>query len=449
VSAAGTAGRVVIVDDEEAIRFVIRDYLQGHGFEIQDIATVESLREVVRSWQPDALVLDYRLHEKVSLDVIPDLKRLDADLAIIVLTGHGTIQLAVEAIKLGADHFLTKPVELAALRSILERACDNRRTRKREAARERGNKPQINPFIGESEAIRELHRRAERVAAADRPVLIQGETGSGKGVLAKWIHASGPRAKQPFVDLNCAGLSRELLEAELFGYERGAFTGATTSKPGLFEVAHRGSVFLDEIGDMDLSLQAKLLKAVEEKRFRRVGEIKDRQVDIRLIAATHRDLAALAAEGSFRSDLYFRISTLLLDVPPLRQRPQDIVVIARHFVEALARELGHRPAEISPRALAALQQYSWPGNIRELRNVVERMLLVSDATVFDAEHLHFDAAPRPITPDDATLAAHERTHILQILEAEDGHVDRAAARLGIPRSSLYQKLRKYGVNRSR
>lgn len=449
MTAPGTAARVVIVDDEEAIRFVIRDYLQNHGFEIQDLASVESLRDVVRSWQPDALVLDYRLHEKLSLDVIPDLRRLDPDLAIIVLTGHGTIQLAVEAIKLGADHFLTKPVELAALRSILERACDNRRTRKREAARERGGKPQINPFMGESEAIRELHRRAERVAAADRPVLIQGETGSGKGVLAKWIHAAGPRASQPFVDLNCAGLSRELLEAELFGYERGAFTGATTSKPGLFEVAHRGSVFLDEIGDMDLSLQAKLLKAVEEKRFRRVGEIRDRQVDIRLIAATHRDLAQLAQEGTFRSDLYFRISTLLLDVPPLRQRRQDIVLLARHFVDALARELGRRPAEISPRALEALEHYSWPGNIRELRNVVERMLLVSDAPVFDAEHLHFDAAPRETAPEDATLAAHERTHILQILEAEDNHVDRAAVRLGIPRSSLYQKLRKYGLNRTR
>jgi transcriptional regulator with PAS, ATPase and Fis domain len=321
--------------------------------------------------------------------------------------------------------------------------------RKREAARGRGDKPHINPFIGESEAIRELHRRAERVAAADRPVLIQGETGSGKGVLARWIHASGPRAKQPFVDLNCAGLSRELLEAELFGYERGAFTGATTSKPGLFEVAHRGSVFLDEIGDRDLSLQSKLLKAVEEKRFRRLGEIRDRQVDIRLIAATHRDLAALAADGSFRSDLYFRISTLLLDVPPLRRRPEDITQLARHFVDALARELGHHPAEISPCALAAMERYSWPGNIRELRNVVERILLGSDSPIVDAKHLHFDAAPRPVAPEDATLATHERTHILQILDAEGGHVDRAAARLGIPRSSLYQKLRKYSVNRSR
>jgi len=441
------AGRVLVVDDEESIRFVIRDYLQTHGFDVCEAVDSKSVRDAVRTSRPDAVVLDYRLQDGTSLDLIPDLKRLDGDLFVLVLTGHGTIQLAVEAVKLGADNFLTKPVELSALATILDRAVENRRSRKREAARERGGGRAADPFLGDSEVIAELRRQAQRVAAADRPVLIHGETGSGKGVLATWLHASGPRAHHPFVDLNCAGLSRELLEAELFGHERGAFTGAVTSKAGLFEVAHRGTVFLDEIGDMEISLQAKLLKAVEEKRFRRLGDVRDRHVDIRLIAATHHDLAALSKEGKFRSDLYFRISTLLLNVPPLRRRPEDIVPLARRFLDGLARELGRGNVALSPSAGETLQHYSWPGNIRELRNVIERTLLVTDVQTIEPGHLHFDAAPPAALPAGESLAEWERTHILQVLDEEQGRVEHAAARLGIPRSSLYQKLKKYGITR--
>jgi DNA-binding NtrC family response regulator len=299
----------------------------------------------------------------------------------------------------------------------------------------------MDPFLGMSEVMRRLHHDAERVAATDRPVLIQGETGSGKGVLAQWLHRSGPRADGPMVELNCAAFARELIDSELFGHERGAFTGAVTAKQGLFEVADGGTLFLDEIGDMDLGLQSKLLKAVEEKRFRRVGDLRDRSSDIRLIAATHCDLAAVARQQQFRSDLYFRISTMRLELPPLRARREDIPLLAEMFLRRLAAEMGRPEVTLEPHALAALQGYEWPGNLRELRNVIERAVLLSDGGEITARDLRFDYDVRPARGE--TLADAERTHVERVLAEENGDVDLAAARLGIARSTLYQKLKKY------
>jgi DNA-binding NtrC family response regulator len=435
---------ILLVDDEPTLRFAVRDYLEGSGFQVLEAGDLRNARRQVAEGQPDAAVFDYRLPDGVSTDVIPDIKAYDPDLPIVVLTGHGTIDLAVQAIKLGADHFMTKPVELAALKLILDRLVANRRTRKREVARTRRAAPTIEPFAGASQAIGELRDQARRVAATDRPVLIQGETGSGKGVLAKWLHASGPRADEPFVDLNCAGFSRELLESELFGHEKGAFTGAVAAKQGLLEVASGGSVFLDEIGDMDLALQAKLLKVVEDKRFRRVGDVRDRQLDIRLIAATHRDLGMMVREDRFRSDLYFRISTIRLVVPPLRERKEDIPALAETFLRNLAQDLGRPDVRLAQESVRALQRYAWPGNVRELRNVIERALLLTDAVEIAPSHLRFEEGiTAPGAAAAETLADVERAHIERILALEGGHVERAATRLGIPRSSLYQRLKKY------
>ena len=439
---------ILLVDDEPALRFAIRDYLERGEMQVIEAGDLRTARRQVAEGQPDAAILDYKLPDGFSTDVILDLKAFDPELPIVVLTGHGTIDLAVQAIKLGADHFMTKPVELAALKLILDRLVANRRSRKREAARSRRAAPAIDPFLGASPAVGQLRDQARRVAATDRPVLIQGETGSGKGVLAKWLHAAGPRADEPFVDLNCAGFSRELLESELFGHEKGAFTGAVSTKQGLLEIASGGSVFLDEIGDMDLPLQAKLLKVVEDKRFRRVGDVRDRQLDIRLIAATHRDLSTMVREERFRSDLYFRISTIRLIVPPLRERKEDIPALAEMFLHNLAVDLGRADVRLAPASMHALQRYSWPGNVRELRNVIERALLLTDAVEIAPAHLRFEDGVTAAPAAAETLADIERAHIERILAMEGGHVERAAARLGIPRSSLYQRLKKYNGGES-
>ncbi len=355
----------------------------------------------------------------------------------------------MQAIKEGAEQFLTKPVELPALRAVLERLLENRRNHQKQlAGQTRQVRDAVDPFMGQSPLIRELRAQALKIVAAERPILLQGETGTGKGVLAKWLHANGPRADETFVDLNCAGLSHEFLETELFGHKKGAFTGAVANKTGLLEVAQRGTVFLDEIGDMGAQVQSKLLKVLEEKRFRRLGEVEDRQVDICLIAATHQDFQRLVQEQRFRSDLYFRISTIPLTVPPLRQRREDIPLIATGLLARLSAELGRGGLRLMPDAQRAMQDYPWPGNIRELRNVLERATLLSDSEALTRRDLRFDdVATRDPNPSDLdlTLQELERLHIERMLDAESGHVERAATRLGIPRSSLYQKIKRYSI----
>jgi DNA-binding NtrC family response regulator len=438
------SARLLLVDDDPAIRSAVGDYLGAKGFAVAEAEDLAGLRHALRNAPPDAIVLDYRLTNGTSLEVIPEIKSLHPDLPVVVLTGHGSIDLAVTAIKSGADQFLTKPVQLDALLVMIERLLRSRRAVKRDTAtRTRIAAKTIDPFIGTSEAMQRLRRDAERVATTERPVLIHGETGSGKGVLAGWLHHSGPRADEPMVELNCAAVARELIDSELFGHERGAFTGAVAARQGLFEVADGGTLFLDEIGDMDLGLQAKLLKAVEEKRFRRVGESRERRVDVRLIAATHRNLADLAQHQQFRSDLYFRISTMRLEIPPLRERREDIPALARTLVRDLATEICRREPELDRGAVEALLRYEWPGNVRELRNVLERAMLLADADVIRTGDLRFDFAHE--RPGSDTLEDAERIHVLRIVAEEHGDVDRSAARLGIARSTLYQKLKRYGV----
>ena len=439
--------RILVVDDESAVRFGVRDFLRVKGLEVEEADSCAAAEEAVRSNAPDAVVLDYRLPDGDALALLPRLKAVDPDLPIVILTGHGTIELAVKAIQSGAEQFLTKPVELGALQVLLQRLLENRRTKQRQAARQSRRGADRQPFIGTSNAVRQLEVEARSVLGAGRPILIEGETGSGKGVLAEWLHRSGPRADEAFVDLNCAGLSRDLLDSELFGHERGAFTGAVASKPGMFEVAHHGTVFLDEIGDMDLTVQAKLLKVIEEQRFRRLGDTRDRFVDIHLIAATHEDLLALASQKKFREDLYYRIGVIPLRVPPLRERPEDIPAIARALIEGLAIELGHPKTHLAPDAEQALIAFRWPGNVRELRNVLERAILRSDGGALERAHLGLDLGARTSVSGDPglTLAELEHRHIERALEAENGHVERAAKRLGIPRSTLYQRLRQMGI----
>jgi DNA-binding NtrC family response regulator len=448
--------KVLIVDDEPGIRFGMRDYLEAEGFEVEEADTAAGAERLVRESRPDAVVLDHMLPDGTALDLLPRLKEADPSLPVVVLTGHATIDLAVRAVKEGADQFLAKPVELAALALMLQRLLESQREKRRQIARRaRQARETVDPFTGTSAAIRALADQARRLAASSSPILIAGETGAGKGVLARWLHRNGPRADEPVVDMNCAGLSREFLETELFGHERGAYTGAVASKPGLLEVAHRGVVFLDEIGDLDPHVQPKLLKVLEEKRFRRLGEVRDRQVDIQLIAATHQNLHQLVEEKRFRSDLYFRISTIPLRVPPLRERPEDVPVLARLLLDGFAADLSRRGTRLSPPAERALAAYSWPGNVRELRNVLERALLLCGNDVLEPADLRFegpgasrDGATLPAAADDTaglTLEELERLHIERVLRELNGRVAEASQRLGIPRSTLYQKIKKFGL----
>ena len=440
--------RVLLVDDEPAVRFGVGDFLRGRGFAVEEAETCREAEEAFRKAPPAVAIVDYSMPDGNALELLPRLKEADPSVPILILTAHGSVDLAVKAIKEGAEQFLTKPVQLEALAVILERLIENQRNRQQQMARRTRLARELrDPFLGESAAIRALEAEARKIAASDSPVLIQGETGAGKGVLARWLHENGPRAEEPFVDLNCAGLSREFLETELFGHEKGAFTGAVAAKPGLLEVAHRGTIFLDEIGDVDAQVQPKLLKVLEEKQFRRIGDVRDRRVDIRLLTATHQNLSELVREKRFRSDLYFRINTVPLSVPPLRQRAEDVPALAEQILEALAARWGHVRITLEPDAAAALSRHAWPGNIRELRNVLERGVLLSGRPALGLRDLRFEASEAAAAPYDLdrTLIEVERQHIERVLRAEGGRVEAAAKRLGIPRSSLYQKIKRFGI----
>lgn len=471
--------KILVVDDEPGIRFGIRKFLASKGYNVLEAFNCEKAREVFRNSTPDAAILDYSLPDGTALDLLTHLKEIAPTVPLLILTAHGSIDLAVQAIKLGAEQFLTKPIELPTLLVILERLLDNERNRQKVlASKTQQPRKTLDPFLGSSNLILSLKEKAKRILTADSPILILGETGTGKGVLSKWLHENSPRAEESFVDLNCAGLSKDFLETELFGHEKGAFTSAIASKTGLFEIAHKGTVFLDEIGDIDPQIQPKLLKVLEEKRFRRLGSIADRQVDIRLIAATHQDLNQLVEEKKFRSDLYFRISTIPLYTPSLRHRPEDIPLLANYILKDLA-YLKHKDFSLSLEAEKALQAYSWPGNIRQLRNVLEQAVLLSDNTILSNQDLFLDFPTKQIFPKEnsefskkelskaieinstnsskndkedkldeinMTLEENEKLHIERVLKSTRGRVESAAKKLGVSRNSLYLKIKKHGIS---
>jgi DNA-binding NtrC family response regulator len=397
---------ILLVDDEAAIRFGVGDFLASKGFRVREATSVAEAVEAVRTARPDAMIIDYRLADGNALDVIPRVHKIDPRLFIVLLTAHGSIELAVEAVKAGAEQLLTKPVDLESLLVVLRRGLDARRNRQLQMASERLDaRRELRPFLGESNAVRVLERGARKLAATESPVLLLGETGTGKRELARWLHDNGPRAGGPFVDLKCAGLSRQLLESELFGHERGAFRGAGDTKAGLLEAAHRGTVFLDEIGDVDPEVQPELLQVLEDRHFRRLGSDRDRPVDVRLIVATRHDLGQMARDNKFCTDLYFRINTIPLHLPPLRERRQDIPALAEALVEELAEGFGRRSRTLTCDALRRLQSYDWPGNLRELRNVLERAVLGCEKGHVDAADLrslpaavHRGTAVKPMAP---------------------------------------------------
>ncbi|MGE5717543.1 MAG: sigma-54-dependent transcriptional regulator [Acidobacteriota bacterium] len=448
-----TKGRILVVDADAAIRENLQNMLQIDGYEAPEAASCRAAIQSFEASRPDALVVAGRLPDGTALDVLAHVKRADAEVACVVLAKYEELDVAVQALQEGAEQFLTKPVQVPAFLLVVDRVLENQRNRRRRLQDEaRAARAEIDPFLGSSPVIRLLHDRARRVAGANVPILIHGETGTGKGVLAAWIHRHGSRSEECFLDLNCAGLSPEFLESELFGHEKGSFTGAVATKLGLLEVAHRGTLFLDEIGDLPLSVQPKLLKVLEEKKFRRLGDVRERQVDIRLIAASHAQLDALVEKKEFRADLYFRINTVVLKIPALRDRPDDLTPLAELLLGQIALELDREPMRLTPAALEKLHAHRWPGNVRELRNALERAALLTHGPEIGPEDFSFEPTPSIAAAPaagDGSLLETEKDLIRKTLEKERGRVGRAADSLGISRSSLYEKIRKYGIVVSR
>ncbi len=429
------------------------------GYEVTLADDGSELLEHARVHEPQWVLTDHAFLDAATGDLFADLRvRLPGTPLVVLPPGTPADRRGFDP---GPDAELTLPSELMG---AVDRVLGP--TRPVPATHTRPHKrPLFDPFVGQSPEIRRLAEEALKALASESPILIEGETGTGKGVLASWLHRHGPRAHEGFVDLNCAGISRELMDSELFGHEKGAFTGAVTSKPGLLEVADKGTLFLDEVGDMDLPIQAKLLKVIEEKRFRRVGETRERHTDVRIIAATHHDLQQRVQDGWFRRDLYFRICVLPMRMPALRNRAQDIPALARRILAQLSVELGRAEPVLSPAAEDALQSYPWPGNLRDLRNGLERALLSCEGAAIEREHLRFDAhgalgsrgpmetAPGPGAPNGfpvgatGTLQEMERAIILSVLEEVGNNKELASKRLGIPRSTFYQKLAAMGITR--
>jgi two-component system, NtrC family, response regulator AtoC len=456
-------GTILVVDDERTLARVVKVFLTEAGYETEVAGDAESALEMLERLKPDVVFTDVRLPGMTGIELLQKVRAFDPTISVVVMTAFGSIEGAVEAVKLGAFDYIKKPVDLDELKLLADRARENSRLRqelsyyRKQATRE----VSLSGILGQSPAMRAVLDRARQVAALDEtpPVLITGETGTGKGLVARTIHASGPRSGRPFIDVNCTALPATLMEAELFGYERGAFTDAKESKLGLFEAAEGGFIFLDEVGDIELALQGKLLRAIEDRTVRRVGGIRDRKIDVRILAATNRDLQKDVQGERFRKDLYFRLAVILLRLPPLRERADDVLILAEHFLKQYAAKYGRDVRRISAEAEALLRAYPWPGNVRELSHVMERAILWSHEAELGAEHLSLNnpdelmqpadgpapAAVPGLPPDGMDLGQWERAMLEQALQQSGGNQTRAAQRLGISRDTLRYRLKKYGI----
>jgi len=441
---------ILLIDDDADVLRAVGDYFDKIGFEVGRADAAEAGFEAFDRMRPDVVILDLHLPDVGGLEVLERLRSLGG--SVILLTGQGDIETAVRAMQLGAEHFLTKPVDLGHLAAATARVCDKiHLARENALLRARGRELEGLESLGVSPAIRELGRQVELLSASERStVLLTGESGTGKGWVARVIHHLSPRASGPFVEVNCGGLSATFLESELFGHEKGAFTDAKERRQGLFELADRGTIFLDEIGDLAPELQPKLLKVLETKTFRRLGGTREMTVDVRLVAATNRDLVAEVRTGRFREDLYYRLSVMPLRLPAVRDRSRDDrLALLTRILSDLAPQMPGCPSATSAEALDRLLSAPWPGNVREMRNVIERaMILARGAGQIGVEHLPADlrkgGGERRHQPQ--ALAEVERVHIEKTLKFHGGNRTRAAQELGISRATLINKIKVYGLD---
>jgi len=446
---------ILLVDDDAAFRQVMAGELSRLGYEVTAVGSGEEAVRRVAADEPEVVLLDLRLPAMGGLEALKAIHAGTPATEVIVLTGHGSIDTAIESIRIGAFDYVVKPCPLDELDIRIQRALERRALRQRANLLERGLTPPDlgSSFIGESPEFRHLLNLINRVAPSDTTVLITGETGAGKERVAKLIHARSPRCSRPFVVVECAALQESLLQSELFGHERGAFTGAERAKPGLFEVAHGGTIFLDEIGEISPATQTKLLRVLDTSTFRHVGGTTEIRVDVRILTATNRDIPAMVRQGLFREDLFYRLSTITVEVPPLRARGADVDLLAQQFVTALNERFGSSK-QISEEALRLLRRHNWPGNVRELLHVVEAALVLCEGSCVQPEHLPVALRnAKPVAPTNSsipdpslpTLQEAERTHIRSALEASKGHRGNAAKILGISERNLYRKLREHNL----
>lgn len=448
--------KVLVVEDDNLLRRVLYDRLLACECGVMAADSLHDARRLLSAETFDLMITDMRLPDGNGLDLLEQQRKVAPGMEVVVMTAFADVATAVSALKFGAFDYLAKPFEDEQLYKILRNLKEKCKLSRKVATltdyslREFDGFLQFDQMIGTS-AMADIFKMAGRVAKCDTTVLILGESGAGKGMLSKAIHRSSPRVNEPFVEINCSAIPEHLLESELFGYEMGAFTDAKNKKLGLFEVAEGGTVFLDEIGDMDLALQAKVLKVLEDKQFRRLGALRPTQVNVRIITATNRNLKELVKKGLFREDLYYRLSVVPIHVPPLRNHPKSIEPMANYFLKLFAKQMGREMKGFSLEALGLLRAYDWPGNVRELRNIIERGLILSDGDTIDAEALNLSVGKEPekMKTGEACpvelfpLAEVEKRHIQRVLDMLDGNRKAAAEVLQIHRTTLYKKIELY------
>lgn len=457
---------LLIVDDERTLARSIKLFMTEQGYEAEVAENADKALDLLDRLRPDLVFLDVCLPGASGIELLKRIKEFDRNIAVIIMTAYGSIEGAVEAVKLGACDYIKKPVDLDELKLLADRACESSRLRQ-ELSYYRERDVRELPFmgiIGKCDAIREIIARIRQIAALEEPppILIAGETGTGKGLVARTLHRQSQRASRSFIEVNCAALPATLMEAELFGYERGAFTDAKESKMGLFEAADGGFLFLDEVGDTELALQGKLLRAIEEGVIRRVGGLRDRRVDVGIVAATHRDLESEVKAARFRKDLYYRLAVITIDLPPLRERGEDILMLATHFLDTFNAKYNKAVRTIDDRAARTLFEYPWPGNIRELSHVIERAVLWSYGERLSVAQLSLAPSPQikppdalpaaglaqgALPPEGIDLAAWEQSLVEQALTESGGNQTKAAKLLHLSRDTLRYRLKKFGLSR--
>ena len=444
---------ILIVEDEAKMLRLLELHLSDEGFTVRTAQDADTGLKILCKEKIDLVVTDFKLPGMNGLDFLQAVKRVDAAMPVVVMTAYGSVETAVDAMKAGASDYVLKPFSLVEMSVVIRKELNTSRLREenrslREALGQRYSYPNI---IARSSKMQEVLAIVERVAPTNSTVLLGGESGVGKDLIARCIHQQSRRASGPFVKINCAAIPENLLESELFGYEKGAFTGATTSKPGKFELADNGTIFLDEIGDVPGAIQVKLLRVLQEREFERLGGTKTHKVDVRLVAATNRDLRAALEQGTFREDLYYRLNVVPVNIPPLREHKEDIPDLVNHFLASFSGQSGKTIQSVTPAALQLLVNFHWPGNVRELENIIERSVAFANGPMLDAADIHLDIVPgaapaaRAFLPEGMTLEQWEDEMLREALRRANGNKSQAARLLGLSRNALRYRLTKIGV----
>jgi two-component system nitrogen regulation response regulator NtrX len=456
--------RILVVDDEAEIRRSVRMILEYEGYDVQEASSGPEAIALIEREAPDLVFLDIKMPGVDGLEALEKIKQVNETLPVVIISGHGTVSTAVEATKLGAFDFIEKPLASERVLVTIKNALDRTRLQDENRSLKRAVEAR-HQMVGESQGLRQVWDAIKRAAPTNATVLLLGESGAGKELVARAIHRNSLRSRERFVQVNCAAIPEELIESELFGHEKGSFTGATEKQIGKFEQADRGTIFLDEVGDMSAKTQAKVLRVLQEGEVERLGSARTIKVDVRVIAATNKDLEAEIEKGNFREDLYFRLSVIPIKVPPLRERREDIPALVRHFADLFSRENNRRAQRFTPAALEVLQKARWKGNVRELRNTVERLLIMTPGDSIDADDLRDAVRPdaRAVQPESGAAAAPagnhvapgtlrefkelaERKFLVEKLRENAWNISKTAEIIGTPRSNLYKKLEQYGIS---